>query len=54
MYFFFGIIYEFKKGEGIECGSWCHLLNIILKVLDIYEEIFISEKIKAIKHIPSN
>lgn len=44
--------YEFKKGEAIVCSSWPHIYNALLHSLDVYEEIMLSHRIRAVAHVP--
>ena len=49
-----GAIYEFRKGQRLDCASWSHLFHIVLHALGIYAGIFSSNAVATIKYIPSN
>ena len=48
-----GESYIFEKGQRIACGKWSHLFHAIFHSLAIYEEIFTSDRIRAIERIQS-
>ncbi|SDJ73323.1 hypothetical protein SAMN04488540_11297 [Ferrimonas sediminum] len=44
--------YVFKRGGRVECASWSHVMYCIYSALKVYQEIFLSESIRAIPHVP--
>lgn len=46
------ITYDFIKNQQVQCASWGHIYYMYIHVLDIYKEIFLSQKISEIKLIP--
>jgi len=48
-----GESYIFERGQRISCGTWSHLFHAIFHSLAVVEEIFMSDKIRAIERIQS-
>ena len=41
----------FEKHKRISCASWSHLMHVFLHGLDVYEEMFCSPEVAAIRRI---
>lgn len=46
-----GESYIFERGQRIVCGTWSHLFHVIFHSLVTVEEIFMSDRIRAIERI---
>jgi hypothetical protein len=48
-----GMEYIFERGKRINCGSWNHIFHAIRSSLKVYEEIFMSKRVREIEYIPA-
>lgn len=45
--------FKFQKGKRSDCASWSHILYALLYSLSVFEEMYLSPRVKSVTSIPT-